>query len=254
MDLTAVQRSDQAALDDVAKSETPLTRDDVARVADLFPMRKNDAAGIWLSERTRVRDQVGAATCVPAALTTVIEHAYGVPLSDGFIDYNLKRDRGDSSDGALLGELARSVSRHGICLRDLYVAGAPSPEAERDASLRIPAIVPLLEPGPAAAGRALELLHADYKIAFGCPVDRSFLDYRPGFSKPFAETRVFDAPVHIVSDHAMCLVGHRTADDAFLVQSSHGVGWGLAGYAWITRRYLTMWGSAGFCYVARADE
>lgn len=246
--------SDTSDLAAIAASPTSLTREEAARIATLFPMRKDDAEGIWLSERTRVRDQAGAETCVPAALTTAIEHAYGIPLSDAFIDYNLKRDRGDASGGALLGELARSVGLHGICARGLYAGGEPSGAAVRDASLRIPAIVPLLAHDDDLAVRVLELLHDDRKVAFGCPVERAFLEYRPGFNKPFSETRVFDAPDHIVSDHAMCVVGHRAKDDAFLVQSSWGDAWGLAGYAWISRRYLTMWGSAGFCYVARGDE
>jgi hypothetical protein len=244
--------SDADDLTKAAASTTPLTHEGAVAV-EAAVLDSGSFGDIILSQRTANKDQGElAGLCSPCAITTSIEHALKLELSAPFAYWNVQKDRGDSTEGALMGEMAHSLQRHGICKSELYTEGVPSSGAVHDAMTRFPIVVPFLEPGEAAAKEVLVQLHAGNKVAFGCPVDRSFLNYRPNKNwdtiSIFTCKQVFDAPIHIINDHAMCIVGHRVKDDAFLVQSSWGESWGMNGYAWISRKYLTMWGSAGFCY------
>lgn len=215
---------------------------------------------IILPEWTPVRDQGELnGLCAPCSVTTAIEHMFGeeaVELSEKFLYWMVKKDRNDFTEGALVGEVARAAQRHGICRKELYEGGEPSKEAKDDAASRTAVLVPVLATGERMALEVIELLRTGHKVPFGCPVDRSLLEFRPGTywahqDELLAHETVLQAPAHPVGEHSMCIAGWRASDGAYLVQSSWGRAWGLGGYAWISRKYLTMWGSAGFCYVTQ---
>lgn len=256
-------------LDDVAAGDGMLDRD-AERIVEELLASGADPSGVILDELTSVKDQgPTSGTCASCALTTVVEHAFmsdainqafgtnkapmNLVLDETFVDYLLRRDRGDMSGGAMLGEVAHAISRYGICRKGMYDGGEPSEVAFEDAATRIVAVVPFLAPGEPAVPQVIEHLRARRKIAVGLPIDSSFKGYRPSGAwtmyQRWHEEKVFDAPEHIVSDHAVAIVGQRERDGAFLAQSSWGPYWGMGGYAWISRKYLTMWGVAGFCYV-----
>ena len=142
-----------------------------------------------------------------------------------------------SDAGATIGDSVRVLHQFGACAHHNYeyipgnYAAPPPSKAIANAANHTTTAYYRLDGSDNMYKQALS---AGYLPLVGIVVYNSF--YNVGFDGIVPMPQPGEV---VAGGHALCVVGYRSSDGAYLVRNSWGTYWGLDGYCWFPKAYLT---------------